>query len=342
MSLVVVQGLTSAVQPAGILFVETMGAYLVARCYIRDADDFFHMARTLFGLVAILFPFALVEALTGRNVLLEFFAAILPSYPDAGNDMRAGLRRAQVVFEHPILFGICASSAFALTHMVLGHRVPLLQRWLMTGLVGATALLSLSSAPIAAIVVQAALIMWSVVFRKSPYCWKLLWGLFIAAYLAVLFGSNQNPVQFYISKFTFDPHTGWHRLLIWEFGSTSVLNHPLFGIGFGDWERSSWMSTSVDMFWLLNTMRYGLPGGLLLMLSFFAVFFGVSFRKGLDERLVAYRTAYLIVIMAFFLVGWTVHFWGAAYIWFIFLLGSGVWLLDVRIDDVGKRQIRLT
>jgi hypothetical protein len=339
MSLVVVQGPISAVQPAGILFVETMGAYLVARCYIRDADDFFHMARMLFRLVAILFPFALVEALTGRNVLLELFAAILPSYPDAGNDMRAGLRRAQVVFEHPILFGICASSAFALTHMVLGHHVPLLQRWLKTGLVGATALLSLSSAPIAAIVVQAALLMWSAVFRKSPYCWKLLWGLFFAAYLAVLFGSNQNPVQFYISKFTFDPHTGWHRLLIWEFGSTSVLNHPLFGIGFGDWERSSWMSTSVDMFWLLNTMRYGIPGGLLLMLSFFAVFFGVSFRKGLDERLVAYRTAYLIVMMAFFLVGWTVHYWGAAYIWFIFLLGSGVWLLDARIDYVGKRQI---
>ena len=98
------------------------------------------------------------------------------------------------------------------------------------------------------------------------------------------------------------------------------------------------MTTSVDMFWLLNTMRYGLPAGLLLALSFFAVFLGVSFRKGLDERLLAYRTAYLIVMMAFFLVGWTVHFWGAAYIWFIFLLGSGVWLLDVRVDDGGKRQ----
>ena len=40
--------------------------------------------------------------------------------------------------------------------------------------------------------------------------------------------------------------------------------------------------------------------------------------------------AYLIVMMSFFVVGWTVHFWGMAYIWFLFLLGSGVWLLDVR------------
>jgi O-antigen ligase len=332
LSLVEVHGATDAAKPAGILFVETMGAYLVARCYIRDADDFLNMARMLFWIVAFFFPFALLEAVTGRDVLLELFAAILPSYPDNGNDMRAGLRRAQVVFEHPLLFGICAGSALALTHLVLGYRIPLFQRWLKTGLVGATALLSLSSAPIAAMVVQAALMMWSALFRKSPYCWKFLWCLVLAAYLAIAFGSNQTPAQFYISKFTFNPATGWHRLLIWEFGSASVLNHPLFGTGYDDWARPSWMSTSVDMFWLLNTMRYGIPGGLLLALSFFAVFLGVSFKKGLDERLVAYRTAYLIVMMAFFLVGWTAHFWGTAYLWFIFVLGSGVWLLDAQID----------
>ncbi len=338
LSLVVVHGPEFAVKPAGILFVETMGAYLVARCYIRDADDFFNMARMLFRVVAFLFPFALLEALTGRNVLLEFFAAILPSFPNAGNDMRAGLWRAQVVFEHSILFGICAASALALTHLVLGRRIPLFQRWLKTGLVGATALLSLSSAPIAAIAVQAVLMMWNALFGKSRYCWKFLWCVALAAYLAVLFGSNQSPVQFYISKFTFEPATGWHRLLIWEYGSASVLNHPLFGIGFEDWARSSWMTSSVDMFWLLTAMRFGIPGALLMALCFFAVFLGVSFRKGLDERLVAYRTAYLIMMMAFFLVGWTVHYYGTAYLWFIFLLGSGVWLLDVRIDDGGKRQ----
>ena len=238
LSLVVVHGPASAMQSAGILFVETMGPYLLARCYIRDADDFFNMARMLFRVVAFLFPFALFEALTGRNVLLQLFAAILPSYPDAGEDIRAGLRRAQVAFEHPILFGICAGSALALTHLVLGHRIPPFQRWLKTGLVGATALLSLSSASMAGIVVQAVLMMWNGLLRKSPYRWKFLWVLFLAAYLAVVFGSNQTPIQFYISHFTFDPHTGWHRLLIWEYGSASVLNHPLFGVGLGDWSPS--------------------------------------------------------------------------------------------------------
>ena len=84
LSLVMVHGAAFAVQPAGMLFVETMGAYLLSRCYIRSADDFLNMARVLFRIVAFLFPFALIEALTGRNVLLELFTVILPSYPDSG------------------------------------------------------------------------------------------------------------------------------------------------------------------------------------------------------------------------------------------------------------------
>src|SRR4051812_170533 len=131
---------------------------------------------------------------------------------------------------------------------------------------------------------------------------------------------------------------------IWEYGSASVLNNPLFGVGFGDWARASWMPSSVDMFWLLNAMRFGLPAGLLMLSAFFMLFLAVSFRKGLDDRLNACRTAYLIVMASFFVVGWTVHFWGEAYNWFLFLLGSGAWLLDVRVDrtvEVGAGGRRL-
>ena len=33
---------------------------------------------------------------------------------------------------------------------------------------------------------------------------------------------------------------------------------------------------------------------------------------------------------AFFVVAWTVHFWNATYVLFMFLMGSGVWMLDVK------------
>ncbi|RYZ64789.1 MAG: hypothetical protein EOP09_15380, partial [Proteobacteria bacterium] len=50
--------------------------------------------------------------------------------------------------------------------------------------------------------------------------------------------------------------------------------------------------------------------------------YGVTARNGVT----IYRVAYLIVITSFFLAGWTVHFWGAAYLLFLFLLGCGGWL----------------
>ena len=80
LGLAVIHGAAFAVRPAGMLFVETMGAYFLSRCYIRSADDFFNMGRVLFRIVAFLFPFALFEAVTGRNVLINFSPpfAVLP------------------------------------------------------------------------------------------------------------------------------------------------------------------------------------------------------------------------------------------------------------------------
>ncbi len=48
-----------------------------------------------------------------------------------------------------------------------------------------------------------------------------------------------------------------------------------------------------------------------------------------------YRTAFLIAVTSFFLVGWTVHFWDAANVvfLFLFLLGGGVLMLDVNPNE---------
>lgn len=334
LSLIVVEGIGASIQPAGILLVETMGPYLLARTCIRDLDDFRNMVRLFFRVVLFLLPFALFEAVTGRDILLQFYTAILPSYPDAGDEVRAGLTRAQVVFEHPILFGICAGSVFALVHLVLGYGQSLFQRWWKTGLVGLTAFLSLSSAPMAAVVLQAFLLGWGWALRNNPFRWKLLLGLALAGCLVIAVGSNQTLVQFYISHFTFDRQTGWYRIAIWTYASASVVAHPLFGIGFADWARPKWMySSTIDMFWVVNPLRYGMPAGFLIMTAFFSGYFAISAKKGLDERHAACRTAFLIVLTAFFMVGWTVHFWGAAYAWFLFVVGSGMWLLDVEAAD---------
>src|SRR5690606_35923137 len=55
-------------------------------------------------------------------------------------------------------------------------------------------------------------------------------------------------------------------------------------------------------------------------------------KKGLSKRDEAYRLGYLITMAGFFLVGWTVHFWNATYVLFLFLVASGAWIREVPTD----------
>ena len=325
-SLFAAHGIASAVEPSAILLIETMGPYLLARCYIRNADDFENAIIFTAKLIALLFPFAVYEWFTGNKPLLSIFSMIFPTVEPTG-PQRSGFWRVQGPFEHSILFGLFCGSVFALTLMVSAKG----RNRVLRGVVPLATLLSMSSAPIAGLLMQSALMSWNRLFKNYRGRWKLLWAMVFVAYLIVEFGSNQTPVQFYISRFTFDQQTGWIRLLIWEFGSASVLNHPIFGIGFGDWARPVWLPDSIDNFWLVIAIRHGIPGFVLLFGCCLLIMFAVSVKRGLDERLNNYRVAYLICMVNCLLVGATVHFWAAPYSWFLFLLGSGVWLLEA--DD---------
>lgn len=341
LSILVIHGPTATLQPAGIIFIETMGAYLLARCYVRSADDFLGVVRVLFRIVLVLSPFAVIEAVTGRNLLLELFSAVSATAPDIYMPPRWGMRRVQSVFDHPILFGVFTGSAFALTHFVLGYRRSMSARWLATGLVGMTAFLSLSAGPISAVAAQAMLLFWNGVLSGVEARWRILVSMIVLVVVAVeLVASRSLPVLF-ISYFAFDEESAWVRIAIWEYGSESVLNHPLLGIGFHEWARPPWMTSSIDMFWIIDAVRHGIIAEASLLFAFGSIFLSVALRKGLDDRASSYRTGYLIALTGYFLAGWTVYFWNAAYLLLIFLLGSGVWFLDAGTDAMpGRRQLR--
>ncbi len=330
LSLVVVHGLTTMIEAIGILNIETLGAYFLARCYIRTPDDFRNMVRLACWLVMILLPFALYEWVTGQKPLLTLFETVFPTVEMTRMEPRMGFWRVQGPFGHSIVFGLFCGGLLALAYQVLGYGRKGLSRWVRPAAVSFTAFLSMSSAPIAGMVMQLAFIGWNLALHRISYRWKIFWGIVFLGYLVVEFGSNQTPVQFYISRFTFDPQTGWYRLLIWDFGSATVASNPLFGIGMGDWARLPWMGDSVDNFWLLIAMRHGIPGVFLIFAACLAAICGVAYRKGVDEQVEAYRSGYVICLVMFMLVGCTVHFWAATYAWFLFLLGSGIWMLDAK------------
>lgn len=339
LSLTMLHGVGAAAETGGILFVETMGAYLIARCYIRDAEDFRNLVRLLFWIVMFFLPFAILEVATGRNVLGELFAAILPTHHFSDKEPRWGIRRVQTVFEHPILFGVACGSILAMVHLVLGHKEALVPRWRRSLAVGLTAALSMSSGPWSALALQAILMGWNWGLSRVQSRWKILLGAIAFVLLMIQIFAKRPLINILFSAFAFDVESAFFRILIWELGTLSVANHPWWGVGLGEWDRPFWMPPSIDMFWLYHAIIYGLPAGILMMLTFFAVVIPVSLMKNLDERLYQYRAAFLISMAALFLMGWMVHFWTATYELYLLLLGSGVWLLDTgRPDDAGARR----
>ncbi|EJL50980.1 lipid A core-O-antigen ligase-like enyme [Rhizobium sp. CF122] len=329
--LVVVHGIGPAIQPGGMLFIEGMGSYLMARCFIRTPDDFRSMVMFVSKLLVCLLPFCLYEWLTGQKPLLTILGTIFPTVEITRMYPRMGLWRVQGPFSHSILYGVFCASLLALVCRASSFRYNGFTAVFFTSVVVGSAVLSMSSAPIAGLALQIALLTWDRLLRGFPGRWKLLWAVAILGIGAIEFGSNQTPAQFYVSHFTFEQQTGWYRMWIWEYGTASVERHPIFGIGLGDWMRPGWMvSDSIDNFWLILAMRHGIPGVTLMVLSWFGLWFAIARRKVLEPVVASYRTAYLICMASFVFVGATVHFWGATYAWFFFLGGAGAWILDSR------------
>lgn len=327
--LVVAHGPNDAVEPVGSLFIETMGAYLLARCFVRTVDDYFAMAKLLFCIVCfVLFPMAIVESVTHRNYVLEFFNSIGESNGLNYQPPRLGLRRVQTVFVHPILFGVFCGSILASTHLVVGYGKNFAGRAARSFPVFLSALLSLSSGPITTMFAQILLLMWDRVLGRVKNRWWIFMGLLTSSVTVLQLMAHRPLAAVLFSWFALDEASAYFRLLIWEYGSQSVLNHPLFGVGFGEWDRPIWMPKSIDMFWLVNAVVGGLPGGVLMLAAFFGLALPVALKTGLDERTHRCRLAYLISMSGIFLVGWMVHFWGETYILIVFLLGSSAWILD--------------
>jgi hypothetical protein len=318
----------TAIEAGGAVFVDTMGAYLLGRIFVRTTDDFYKVVRLLFWITILNLPFALMESVTGRNVALELFQSIYRTHSIQNMEPRWGLRRAQTVFEHPILLGVFCSSIVAMTYFVLSYGHSLLRRLIQTGLVVLAAGLSLSSGPMTAMAAQIGLIGWDRVFRSIRVRWWFLGGLFVSFIASIQIMSNRSPAQILISIVAFRKESAWNRLRIWDYGSASVVNHPLFGIGRNDWERPRFMTSSIDMFWLVPAVRNGLASGLLLQIAFFGVFLAVLFRKGLTSRDADYRTGFLISMLGIYLAGWTVHYWNSVYVLLVFLLGCGYCFLN--------------
>ena len=265
-------------QPAGIFLIETLGAFLFARRYIRDVFAFRRMVQCLVLMVIFLIPFAVYENVTGSPILIKLFGQIFPVPVSPPKEPRWGLDRAQATFEHPILFGVACSSAFALSYYVLGMTKRLVGL-LASGLVIVAVFSSLSAGALVSVFCQAILMVWDKITAGVARRWAILTILTIIGYVAVESASNRSGFQVFISFLTFNADQSYMRIHIWNYGTELVMGHPVFGVGLNEWERPSWMGGSIDNFWLSNAVSYGNPGSVVSNRCFC---FGVLRPRGVE------------------------------------------------------------
>lgn len=320
-------------QSAGIFVIETFGSFLFAKRYIRDVIAFQRMVKYLALMVIFLLPFAIYENVTGSPILIQLFGSVFSVYDTVGSEARFGLRRAQGTFEHFILFGVVCSTAFALSFYVL--RSSRLSR-LSPGFVAMAVVSSLSSGAILSVVVQAMLIGWDKVTGAVTRRWAILATIVLTAYIVVDAISNRSPIDVFISYLTFNADTSYMRVHIWNYGTQSVMQHPILGVGLNDWERPSWMGGSIDNFWLGTAVTYGVPGLLFMAGGFLSVCFGLGRLKSLPFQAAQCRKGLIITICGVMFAVCTVHVWDAPYVLVIFLLGSGMWMFEVHTGDAPK------
>lgn len=252
-----------------------------------------------------------------------------------------GLERVQAVFAHPIHFGLYCAVVMSLAFVGLKDALTDGMRWAASGLVGAVGFLALSSGALLAILLQLALFAWSRIFAPIWWRWWLLVGCFAFAYVVIDLLSNRSPIRVFMSYATFSAHTAYWRSIIFEWGMVNVWKHPLFGLGLNDWERPYYMySGSMDNFWLVMAVRYGIPGFLTLLVGYVWTLAAVMARDfNADPVLTQFRRAWVFTFIGLSFTLCTVHIWANVYSFCFFIFGAGIWLVDATPALTGRVDV---
>lgn len=320
---------------SGILAVETLGGYMLGRILIRNVADYRRFIGYFLLALLVILPLGIYELFTSRIFLSDLLSGFF-SVTNKNYAYRFGLSRVQVAFPHSILYGLFCSMALA--NVFYLYRDSITRLVPRMGLVLATTSMSLSSGPLLSMMLQLIMITWD---RLMGGRWKLFLTLVGSMYVFLELFTSRGAVVFLINRLTFSPESAWYRIHIWRHGSASVLNHPLMGIGLNDWVRPSWLSASVDNFWLLIAMRHGLPAILFLMAAIAIHIYFIVKSDTPSPAVKDVRTGYMITLSGILFTLATVFIWNEVAIFVMFYIGAGSFLYTSAPEapDVGPGDL---
>ena len=334
-----------AVSYGGSYVLEVYGSYLLARNYVRTPEQFRAVCRGLFAVLIFTIPFAIYETQTGRAVI-PILIAKLPgvfSYGDFYNlaeGRRLGLERSQVIFAHPIHYGLFCASLISLAFLGFKGLLGPFWRFSISALICLGVVSSVSSGAIMPMILQLSLILWAWIFNPIRTRWFILSGLVVFFYVLVDIISNRTAIEVLLEYGTLSPETAYGRKLIFDWGMNNVWKHPYIGIGMNEWERPYWKSASMDNFWLLSTVRYGIPGFLILSISYLLPVWAAMQRDfGNGGAVWQFRRAWVFMQVSMILTLCTVDVWETVLSFVFFLLGAGIWLVSFQPDPIVEREL---
>ena len=315
---------SEVIEPGGVILIELLGAYLVARVCIRSAEDFRRVVKVLFAIILVLLVFAALESVTHRPILLQLLGQ---SQAISEASSRFGLRRAQAVFAHSIHYGVFVSAGLGMIWYALRPDAGLIPRVVCTFVIGLSTFFSLSTGALITFIMQCGFIIWEAVAKPHPKRWRLFaWG-FLAGYILLDLVATRTPFHVLVNYASFSSGSAYNRILIWRYGTDNVIANPIFGLGLNDWVKPGWMDESVDNFWLLLTMQYGLPFIAMFVGALYLILRRVSRQRLADPIDRACRAGYLTTFGGIVIAGGTVHYWQTMFAFVLFLFGTGVWII---------------
>lgn len=309
----------------GIYTLEFFGAYLIGRVGVRSASDFMAMVRLAFIVIVFLVPFAVIEALTNKNILLDLMPS---SIKDTNQGVRLGFNRAQTIFAHSIHYGVFCSLLLGVTWYAFHPEKPVLRIVLTFPIVAFSTFLSLATGALIAFNVQFMLILWEVIMKPIRKRWVIFGWLSVAGYIFVDIMATKSPFHTIVAKLAFSQTSAYNRILIFDHGMKNIMANPWLGLGMNDWVRPSFMSSSTDNFWLLIAMRYGIPGFALFAIAVFLIMRRASLVPLTDPLDRACRAGFLTAMGGLIISGGTVDYWKGMLAFMMFFIGSGVWLFS--------------
>lgn len=303
-------------------------SYFFMRLSVRSPRDLRLFLVAIAPAVAGTGAILAMESVSGRLIVQPIFSSITGQPLRGGVEFRLGLARGVASFPHAILAGICLAS-FMTIYWMSG-----LRGWpKIIGFVGAFgAFFTMSSAALLGLLMGGLLIAYDwLSLRFRNFTWSLFLAGSTILFLTVELVSNSGFFNLLVRFASLNTVSAYNRVLIWKYGSESVMRHPFFGIGYEDWDRPSWMnwstSFSVDHFWLILAMRFGLPVSVFFIFATAMAVLLVARRSTkvspVDARLMR---GVAIALAVFALGAISVSLWLNALVWFFMLVGISVTL----------------